>query len=343
MGKIKDIKFIMKEYQYEKPFHIANSISAGSKNLEVQVFLENGVVGYGEAAPSYRVNGERVETFLSLQPFVKEQLVGIDIRNYRRIFDIMDKLGCASSVKAAVQFAALDAFSEEIGAQVYQLLGGAKDEIETDKTIGIDSVENMAKEAELLFKSGFKSIKIKVGEELKKDIRVMEAIHEVSKGAKYIVDANTGYTPKEAITFAREIYARGIDINVYEQPVQAQNIEGLKLVRYNSPFPVAADESARTRYDVLRLIKEDAVDFVNIKLMKSGISDALAIVEMANTAKIQLMIGCMSESSVGINQSVQFALGTGAFAFHDLDSHLMLLEDKFRGKFLQDGPKIKAK
>jgi len=197
----------------------------------------------------------------------------------------------------------------------------------------------MAKEAELLFKSGFKSIKIKVGEELKKDIRirVMEAIHEVSKGAKYIVDANTGYTPKEAITFAREIYARGIDINVYEQPVQAQNIEGLKLVRYNSPFPVAADESARTRYDVLR------VDFVNIKLMKSGISDALAIVEMANTAKIQLMIGCMSESSVGINQSVQFALGTGAFAFHDLDSHLMLLEDKFRGKFLQDGPKIKAK
>jgi len=74
----------------------------------------------------------------------------------------------------------------------------------------------MAKEAELLFKSGFKSIKIKVGEELKKDIRVMEAIHEVSKGAKYIVDANTGYTPKEAITFAREIYANP----VFPMPLQ---------------------------------------------------------------------------------------------------------------------------
>ncbi|OAA26580.1 L-alanine-DL-glutamate epimerase [Kosmotoga arenicorallina S304] len=343
MGKIKDIKFIMKEYQYEKPFHIANSISAGSQNLEIQLLLENGVIGYGEAAPSYRVNGERVETFPSLESFVKEQLIGLDVRNYRRIFDIMDKLKCASSVKAAVQFAVLDAFAEEVGAQVHQILGGAKDEIETDKTVGIDTVENMAKEAQQLFELGFRAIKIKVGEDLKKDIQVMEAIYEVSKGAKYVVDANTGYTPKEAITFAKEIYTRGIDIDVYEQPVQMENIEGLKLVRYNSPFPVAADESARTRYDVLRLIKEDAVDFVNIKLMKSGISDALAIVEMANTAKIQLMIGCMSESSVGINQSVQFALGTGAFVFHDLDSHLMLIEDEFRGKFLQDGPKIRAK
>ncbi len=90
----------------------------------------------------------------------------------------------------------------------------------------------------------------------------------------------------------------------------------------------------------MRLIREEAVDFVNIKLMKSGISDALAIVEMANTAKIQLMIGCMGESSVGINQSVQFALGTGAFVFHDLDSHLMLKEEQFRGKFKQDGPKM---
>ncbi|AKI96515.1 L-Ala-D/L-Glu epimerase [Kosmotoga pacifica] len=342
MGKIVDVKFIVKEYTYEKPFHIANSIAAGSTNVEVQVFVENGAIGYGEAAPSYRVNGERVETFPTLEAFVKEQLVGVDVRNYRRIFDIMDGLRSASSVKAAVQFAVLDAFSVETGVPVYQLFGGAKDEIETDKTVGIDTVENMATEARKIFESGFKTIKIKVGEDLKKDIQVMEAIAEVTRGANYIVDANTGYTPKEAIYFAKALYSRGIDISVFEQPVKAEDIEGLKFVRYNSPFPVAADESARTRYDVLRLIKHDAVDFVNIKLMKSGISDALAIVEMANTAKIQLMIGCMSESSVGINQSVQFALGTGAFVFHDLDSHLMLLEDSFRGKFVQKGPRMLA-
>jgi L-alanine-DL-glutamate epimerase-like enolase superfamily enzyme len=77
--------------------------------------------------------------------------------------------------------------------------------------------------------------------------------------------------------------------------------------------------------------------------MKSGISDALAIVEMAKASNIKLMIGCMAESSLGINQSVQFALGTGAFDFHDLDSHLLLKEPSFRGKFVQDGPKMKLR
>jgi len=122
-----------------------------------------------------------------------------------------------------------------------------------------------------------------------------------------------------------------------------KDIEGLKFVRYNSPYPVAADESAKTKYDVFNLIKMDAVDYINIKLMKSGISDALAIVEMVKSANKKLMIGCMGESSIGINQSVQIALGTGAFEFCDLDSHLMLKEDNFRGDFIQDKDKMRVK
>ena len=67
--------------------------------------------------------------------------------------------------------------------------------------------------------------------------------------------------------------------------------------------------------------------------MKSGISDALSIVEMTKAANVSLMIGCMSESSIGINQSVHFAAGTGAFKYCDLDSFILIKEDKFRGKF----------
>ena len=129
----------------------------------------------------------------------------------------------------------------------------------------------------------------------------MEEIYKVTKGAKYIVDANMGYTPKQAVEFAKRIYRKGIDISVFEQPVLATDISGLKFVRFNSPFPVAADESAHTKYDVLRLIREEAVDYINIKLMKSGISDALAIVEMVKTANLHLMLGCMAESSIGVN------------------------------------------
>ncbi|GAB6189991.1 hypothetical protein JCM30566_17330 [Marinitoga arctica] len=200
----------------------------------------------------------------------------------------------------------------------------------------------MVKDAKEIFHSGFTTIKIKVGEDLRKDIEVLEEIYKNTKGAKYIVDANIGYTPKQAIEFVKTLYSKNIEINLFEQPVVSTDYDGLKFVRFNSPFPVGADESAKTKYDVLKLIKMEAVDFINIKLMKSGISDALAIVEMVKSANLQLMIGCMGESSIGINQSVNFALGTGAFVFHDLDSALMLKEDKFRGKYIPNPPIYKT-
>jgi len=342
MGKIIDVTFTLKTYKYEKPFHITNSIAKEARNIEIKVTLDNGISGYGEASPSFRVNGERAEALMAMEQFIKEQIIGYDVRDYRRIFGVTDKLLASPSIKAGVQYAVMDALSEELGLEVYRILGGAKDTIETDKTVSIDTVENMVKEAVKIKNKGFNVIKIKVGEDLEKDIEAVFKIAEKTKGAKYIVDANMGYTPKEAIHFAKTIYSKGTDIAIFEQPVPSHNIDGLKFVRFHSPFPVAADESARTKYDVFRLIKNEAVDFINIKLMKSGLSDALAIVEMANTAGVKLMIGCMGESSLGINQSVHFALGTGAFLYHDLDSYLMLIEEEFRGKFKQEGPRIKA-
>ncbi|MGB9833056.1 MAG: enolase C-terminal domain-like protein, partial [Caldisericum exile] len=118
-------------------------------------------------------------------------------------------------------------------------------------------------------------------------------------------------------------------------------IEGLKFVRFNSPYPVAADESIKTQIDALNLVKNEAVDFFNIKLMKSGISSALAIVEIAKSANIGLMIGAMAETSIGINQSVHFALGVGGFKFFDLDTIFLLNEERFEGNFIVEKPIFK--
>ncbi len=333
MAKIKSVKFKLNRFEYVKPFHITNNVSYETQNIEVILELENGIIGYGEASPSFRVNGEKASALMGFENTVQEMIVGMEVSEYRKIFDITDSLKGAPSIKAAVQFAVLDAFSEEIGVPVYQILGGAKKEMETDYTVSIGTIEERLEDVKKIISQGHRVIKIKVGENLEEDVQALLAIHEVSKGCKYIVDANTGYTPKQAVRFVTELYRAGVDISVFEQPVAMTDIDGLKFVRWNSPFPVAADESARTKYDVLRLIKEEAVDYINIKLMKSGISDALAIVEIAKAANVRLMIGCMAESSLGVNQSVHFALGTGAFDFYDLDSSLMLKEPTFRGKY----------
>ncbi|MGB9768294.1 MAG: L-Ala-D/L-Glu epimerase [Dictyoglomus turgidum] len=333
MAKIKRISFELKTYEYIKPFRIAPGTASHTHNLEVKIETEEGYIGLGEASPSFRVTGERIESLIPLESFVNELLKGKDTKNFRKIFEITDKFFAFPSLKTALQYAILDALSEEISLPVYQILGGAKEKIETDKTVSIGSVEERVREAEEIFKEGFKVIKVKIGLDLREDIETMEELVKRIKGVKYIVDANTAYNPKQAVIFTKELYKKGIDIELLEQPVPAHDLEGLKYVRFNSPFPIAGDESIKNKYEALEVIKMEAVDYINIKLMKCGISDALAIVEMANTANIKLMIGCMGESSLGINQSVHLSAGLGVFEFHDLDSALMIKEDKFRGKY----------
>lgn len=333
MGKIKNISFNAIRYEYIKPFRIAQNVSTYSTNLEIKLETEEGYIGFGEASPSFRVTGERIEALISLEKVVNDLLKGENTRNYRKIFNIIDKLFSFPSLKTALQYAVLDALSQEISIPVFQIFGGTKDKIETDKTVSLGKSEERIKEAKEIFEAGFRVIKIKVGENLQEDIEVLEEIYKKIKNVTFIVDANTGYTPKQAITFSKELYKRGIEIAVLEQPVASYDFDGLKFVRFNSPFPIAADESAKNKYDVAKLIKMEAVDYINIKLMKCGISDAISIAEIANTYGIRLMIGCMGESSLGINQSVHFAAGIGVFDFHDLDSALMIKEEIFKGKY----------
>ncbi|HBJ81020.1 enolase C-terminal domain-like protein, partial [Pseudothermotoga sp.] len=202
MSKIIDVKFNLKYFQYEKPFHITGSVSSETKNVEVEIVTDSGIKGIGEASPSFRVNGEKVEMLMSLENIVKDMFVGLDVKEYRKIFELTSKFFATPSLKAAVEYAVLDAFAESAGVEVYQLLGGALKKIETDRTVGIDTVENRVREAKSIFDDGFKVIKIKVGENLKEDIDAMLEIHEVTRGAKYIVDANMGYSPKQAVEFA---------------------------------------------------------------------------------------------------------------------------------------------
>lgn len=334
MGKIQTVRFSLQEFDYVKPFHITGSIASSATNILVEIILDNGIIGLGEAAPSFRVNGERPHALVTLQDSIQQMLLDLDVKNYRQIFDRMDSFSrSAPSIKAAVQYAALDALSQESGTAVYQILGGAKECVETDMTVGIDTLENSVADAKAIFDKGFRHIKIKVGENIDSDIGRMLAIADATQGASYVVDANMGYTPKEGAHFAQVMYDNQVEIDIFEQPVKADDFDGLRLVREKSPYPVGADESVKTKYDALRLIREGCVDYINIKLMKSGISDALAIVEIAKTAGIGLMIGCMSESPVGITQSIHFAAGTGAFTHHDLDSFLLLKSTSGQGKF----------
>jgi len=324
---IKSFEITRKTYEYLKPFKISLGAHFESVNIEVKLILDDGVYGMGEASPSFLISSETPEIVEVGLKDLCNSLVGKDVRNYRKLFDETDVIFKAiPSAKAAVQYAIIDALTASLGVTPFEFFGGAKDKIQTDKTVGIGELEEMVKEAREIYDEGFRVIKVKVGS-VEMGVKSVEKIAEATNNTGYIVDANQAFKAKEAIELANKLYAKGVNVLLLEQPVHRKDYDGLKLVRQSSPFPVAADEAVFERYDAFKLIQNGCVDFINIKLMKSGISDALAIVEMAKSAGIGLMIGCMGESALGITQSVDFAAGTGAFTYHDLDSNMLLKND----------------
>ncbi|MCS7201696.1 MAG: hypothetical protein NZ841_02855 [Dictyoglomus sp.] len=199
--------------------------------------------------------------------------------------DILKILYFLPSVMAGAEYAIISALCNLKDILPYIFFGGEKEVIKSDRSKDLD---------------------------LEEDLRKVIEIQKTLPLTRFIVDANQSFDVKSAIIFAKELYKEGVKVEIFEQPVLKKDIEGLKLVRFYSLFPIAGDES------VYRLI------------------------ELVRAGNKGLMIGCMGESSLGISQSVHFTTGTGVSSYCDLDSHLLIEEEGFRGSFIQEGEKIKV-
>ena len=123
------------------------------------------------------------------------------------------------------------------------------------------------------------------------------------------LDANQGWTAKEAVYAIRNLEDSGVKLELVEQPVRADDLDGMKYITERVHTPIMADESTFGPKEVIELIKMRAADIINIKLMKTGgISNAIKIADIAATYDVECMIGCMLESSISVAAAVHFAV-----------------------------------
>jgi len=100
----------------------------------------------------------------------------------------------------------------------------------------------------------------------------------------------------------------GVELELIEQPVKADDIEGMRFVSERIVTPIMADESAFGPKEVMELIQTKAADIINIKLMKTGgLSNAIKIADICNTYHVECMIGCMLEGSIGVAAAAHLA------------------------------------
>jgi L-alanine-DL-glutamate epimerase-like enolase superfamily enzyme len=330
--KIKKVSIEAVNIPLEEPFTIAIGTKCNIENALLCIQLENGIEGFGEAAPLEPINGENQGTVMATLHACKDFLVGKRVSEYRPVSRHLKTVFWAQvTARCAIEMALLDAFTKSLDLPLYQFMGGSENKLETDYTVDIVPPSVAKQHAATLAGKGYRVLKTKVGKNLKEDIERLKAIREGAPGCDITLDANQGFSPPEAVYFLEELKTHGISPILFEQPVVKYDLAGMKFVKDHTAVPVCADETVFTSADALNVARSGCADVINIKLMKSGIIEALDIAAIARSANIKLMIGCMLETRLALSFAMHFAAGLGGFSFIDLDPHLDPGDDPFGG------------
>lgn len=310
--KITQIKFGMLRVPLKTPFKTALRTVETVEDIVVQIHTDTGHIGYGEAPATAVITGDTHGSIVeAIDKFIAPRLIGQEIANLNRITQLIQTaLEKNTSAKAAVEIAIYDLFGQLYGAPLYKMLGGGDPVITTDITISVDYIDKMVADSIAAVDRGFESLKIKVGKDIGLDIERVKAIYAAVEGRALLrLDANQGWTAKQAVYAMHTLEDAGVLLELLEQPVKAQDIDGLKYVTDRVHTPVMADESVFGPMEVVELIKMRAADIINIKLMKTGgISNAIRIADIAALYGVECMIGCMLETSISVAAAVHVAV-----------------------------------
>lgn len=335
---ITDVQVEALDIPLYEPFTIATGRTDSSRGALVRVTLADGSSGIGEASPLPPSGGESQETAIAAIQGMFPLLLGHDAAAWRPLaHHLAGTFEHQAAARAGVEIAMLDALTRAWGMPLFRLFGGATTEVETDITIPIGDAGHMGELATDYAGRGAATLKLKVGTEVDADVERVLAVAAAAPDCDLILDGNQGYTPYEALDLITALAEEDVRPILFEQPVHRHDLEGLRFVNERAGLPVAADESVHTAADALRIARMGAASAVNIKLMKSGVVEALDIAAVCRAAHLEMMVGAMMESRLGIAAAVHFIAGLGGFSYVDLDTPMLLADDPFTGGYTQSG------
>lgn len=321
------------------PLTISRGTTAMSTNLWLKIRAD-GLEGWGEAVP-FSI-GTQHQTLAQIQQDMarlSEVLLAYHPWHRQAIDAAIRSLDLQSASRAALDMALWDWCGKATQQPIWKLLGlNLAQIVPTSVTVGIMSPEAAVQRTQdWLHQTQARALKIKLGHPagIAADQAMFQAIYDhidhIPATLSLSVDANGGWTLDQATAMAAWLGERGV--THLEQPLPPHLDHQLPQLRHQSPLPIFVDESCFNGQDILRL--RSLADGINIKLMKAGgLTEVLRMIHTAQACGLQIMFGCYSDS--GLANSAMAQLSPLA-DYLDLDSHLNLSDDPFRGLTLADG------
>jgi len=319
--QIKLKKYIL---QLAHTFTISRESRDEQDTLIVCLSLD-GKTGYGEATsnPYYKIT---IEGMMAEIEAVQNQIEEYNFDTPEDFYEFLESLNLHKFTLCALDLAANDLYGKLKGKPLYEIWGTTIEKYPmTNYTIGIDTIEKMVKK---LQEKPWPLYKIKLG--TSDDVAIVRELRKHTDSI-FRIDANTAWTAEETIKNAPLLKELGVEF--LEQPLKADDWEGMALVKEKSVLPVIADESCIIETDV-----EACGGYfhgINIKLTKcGGLTPARRMITAARDLGLKVMVGCMTESSVGISAAAQLA---PLLDYADLDGAVLLAEDAADGVQLHKG------
>ncbi len=302
------------------PFRTARAVRTDKETVWVRI-AHDGIEGWGESAPveTYHQTLESSEKALQA---AQGHLQGHPLELERISEELLERFATQRASVAAIDAALHDWAGKRFGVSTCAWLGLSADRVPlTSYSIGLDDPDEMVRKVRAA--AEFPILKLKLG--TPRDEEIVTRVRAAAPKKRLRVDANCAWSVEEAMSNLPWLAA--CEVELVEQPLATDNLDGLRLLKEAGLCPIVADESCVTAADVPRVAQ--CVDGINIKLSKcGGLRAGLKMIHLARGLGLKVMLGCMVESSLGIAAAAQLA---PLADWLDLDGHLLLADEPFEG------------
>jgi L-alanine-DL-glutamate epimerase-like enolase superfamily enzyme len=326
------------------PFVTALRRATTVETLAVEIVDEDGRSGFGEAPQVWQVTGASIAgAEACVHEVMGPTLTGRDPDDLvARCAEVRRAVAGNDAAKAAVDTALHDLAARRLGVPLVRLLGGTALRVPTDVTLSAGDAYGLAAAAKERISAGFSVLKVKVGTDPAGDLARVSAIRAaIGAGPRIRLDANQGWTPREAVRIICGMEDAGLDVELVEQPVPGWDIEGLAWVSDRVHTPVLADEAVFGVRDLVEVIRRRAADMVNVKLAKcGGLMPARTLLGLAAAHEMGTIVGSMMESQIGLGAAASLVAAHGTTATSDLDAAWWLAWTPVQGGIRYEGANV---